>query len=172
MSRKHWWIVTKQKAETAGIRILLLGLVFLIIAACLVVCVKTYDSTWLLQVSLGTISLGLGFAAIGMSTKSDKKYTTILKRLNKNMEIIVMEHIEKQYQEFAKWAKKAQEYYHAKDKLMPKAQMVIPGKEIEPWIVTKEKLEEIERLDGLYEEAENKQREIMERIRQLKKNQL
>jgi len=79
-----------------------------------------------------------------------------------------MDYLEKLYTEYSKWVVKAQEYYHAKDKLMPKAQKVMPGKELEPWIVTEEKLAEIERLENLYQEAETKQREIMAKIAMLK----
>lgn len=80
-----------------------------------------------------------------------------------------MDYLEKLYTEYSKWVVKAQEYYHAKDKLMPKAQEIIPGKELEPWIPTEETLAEIEKYEKLYQEAETKQREIMAKIALLKK---
>jgi hypothetical protein len=79
-----------------------------------------------------------------------------------------MGYLEKLYSEYSKWVVKAQEYYHAKDKLMPKAQRVTPDKELEPWTPTEETLAEIERLEKLYQEAENRQREIMAKIATIK----
>jgi len=55
-------------------------LLLLICAAVSVFC-KTYDATWLLGISIGTISIGLGFIAIGMSVKTDKYLQIMLSSL-------------------------------------------------------------------------------------------
>ncbi|MFC1846756.1 hypothetical protein ACFLYS_01690 [Chloroflexota bacterium] len=74
---------------------------------------------------------------------------------------------DKLYQEFVDSIKKAQEYYHAREKLMPEIQEVIPGKNIKGWCPTIEDIKEFDRLDCLYQEAEKKRRELMHKLSQL-----
>jgi hypothetical protein len=83
---------------------------------------------------------------------------------------IDMDNLERLYQDYSESAAKAQEHYHAKDELMPKAREVVPGQKIEGWLITEEKLQEINRLEGLYEEEEKKQLEIMDKIARLIKH--
>jgi len=70
-SKKSWWTKTKEQGEGAGISLLLLGIVFLLICAVLVLFTR-YDTTWLLGVSIGTISIGLGFTSIGVAEKAER----------------------------------------------------------------------------------------------------
>ena len=72
------------------------------------------------------------------------------------------------YEKYSQSVAKAQEHYQAKDKLMPKAQEVIPGKELEAWVVTDEKIEELERLERLYEAEQQIQLEILKKIALIK----
>ena len=78
-SKKSWWTKTKEQGEGAGIGLLLLGIVLLLI--CVALSFTTYDETWLLGISIGTISIGLGFIALGMSAKTDKYVQMMLSSL-------------------------------------------------------------------------------------------
>ncbi len=79
--KKSWWTKTEEQGKSAGITLLLLGMLLLLISAAVSVFWKTYDATWLLGISIGTISIGLGFIAIGMSAGTDKYVKMMLSSL-------------------------------------------------------------------------------------------
>lgn len=70
-SIKTWWLKDKEKAEGGGTILLLFGVVLLIIS-CGLALIPNYDELWLVGISIGVISIALGFIAIGMSAKSDR----------------------------------------------------------------------------------------------------
>ncbi|MAF86021.1 MAG: hypothetical protein CL875_06075 [Dehalococcoidales bacterium] len=75
---------TKYIGETIGLMFIILGVVVLIVIFSLSVSDAQTD-IGLLGASLGLISVGLGFIAVGMTSKSDRRYTALLERLDKNI---------------------------------------------------------------------------------------
>jgi hypothetical protein len=75
----------------------------------------------------------------------------------------------KLHQEYEKWDVKLKECRGAQDKLASKAKEVnvTLGKANEPWAITPENQKEIDRLEVLCQEAENKKRDIVEKIERL-----
>ncbi len=81
---KKPWRGMKDIGEDAGIAFFVLGFLLLVIIFFLLLS-GTLADLGFLAISIGLMSLGLGFAAIGISAKSDKKYTEILKRMDANI---------------------------------------------------------------------------------------
>jgi len=78
------WGEIKSRGEYIGLVFFVLGLAVLLVQFGLVL-YGLRTETGLLAASLGLLSVGLGFIAIGMSTKSDKRYTDLLDKLNRNV---------------------------------------------------------------------------------------
>jgi len=73
------WSV-KDEAEKGGKILLSLGLLFLLICAILIA--NNYDFLWLAGFSIGVISVGLGFTAIGMAEKAERYTKLMLEHIN------------------------------------------------------------------------------------------
>lgn len=82
-SNKSLWTKIKQRGEDTGIVLLPFG--FILLLLCALLTSLNIDSVWLLGISIGVMSLGLGFIALGISAKSDERYTQLLEKLNKNI---------------------------------------------------------------------------------------
>jgi len=80
-SIKTWWMKDKEKAEGGGIALLLLGLLILILGVILSF-KPDYDELWLIGISIGVISIALGFIAIGMSAKTEKYKQMMLETIH------------------------------------------------------------------------------------------
>lgn len=78
------WDEMKSRGENIGIVFFIFGLAILLVQFGLVLC-GLRTETGLLGASLGLLSVGLGFIAIGMSTKSNRRYTDLLDKLNRNV---------------------------------------------------------------------------------------
>ena len=78
------WSETKNRGESIGIVFTILGGVVLFLQFGLVLAGLRSESG-LLGASFGLISVGLGFIAIGMATKSDRRHTELLTRLERNV---------------------------------------------------------------------------------------
>lgn len=81
---KKLWSAMKNRGETIGLNFIILGAVVLLVQFGLVLSGLRTESG-LLGASFGLISVGLGFTAIGMAAKSDKRHTDLLERLDKNV---------------------------------------------------------------------------------------
>ena len=84
---KKQWHEMKDKGENTGFIFFILGFSLLVIIFALLLSGKRTEIDFL-AISIGLISLGLGFTAIGMSAKSDKRHTELLERLDKNMALL------------------------------------------------------------------------------------
>lgn len=82
--KTNWWTKAKRQGEDSGVGFLVLGIALLILSAILSL-FQSSEATWVLGISLGAISVGLGFVAMGMSTKSDERYTALFERIDKNI---------------------------------------------------------------------------------------
>ena len=78
----------KQNGEAIGVPILFLGFLLIFAAFILTLIGTEVEVIYLLGVALGSISVGLGFIATGMSAKSDIRHTELLERLDKNVETL------------------------------------------------------------------------------------
>jgi len=81
---KELWLRIKNIGEIVGVVFVILGVLVLFTQFALVLSDPQTESD-LLGVWLGLFSVGLGFIAIGMSQKADKKYTEILNKINTNV---------------------------------------------------------------------------------------
>lgn len=81
---KLLWHTIKRRGEDRGLPFLILGCLCILLQFVLVL-TGLRAETSLLGVAFGLISVGLGFTAIGMGTKSDKRHTDLLERLDKNV---------------------------------------------------------------------------------------
>ena len=81
---KAAWHETKDRGENIGLVLIILGALLMLVQFALVL-LGLRAEMGLLAASLGLISVGLGFVAVGMSAKSDKKYTDILNRVDRNV---------------------------------------------------------------------------------------
>jgi tetrahydromethanopterin S-methyltransferase subunit G len=82
---KELWTRTRNVGESIGFFFLSLGLLVLLTHFALLLLGLQIKSDFLISVWLGLFSVGLGFIAIGLSEKADKKYTEILERLDENI---------------------------------------------------------------------------------------
>ena len=81
---KKLWDATKSKGENIGLAFLILGCLGILVQLILVLAgLRTEIS--LLSAALALISVGLGFTAVGMSAKSDKRHTDLLEKVDKNI---------------------------------------------------------------------------------------
>jgi len=78
-----FWNQIKSRLEPFGFALLILGVGVLLAAA--FAPTNANLSTTLLQISLALVSVGLGLVALGISTKSDIRYTQILSRIDANL---------------------------------------------------------------------------------------
>jgi hypothetical protein len=81
---KKQWREMKDKGENIGPIFIVLGVSLLVIIFALLLSGKRTEIGFL-AVSISLISVGLGFTAIGLSAKADKKYTEILERMDANI---------------------------------------------------------------------------------------
>jgi len=81
---KDVWYMAKDRGENIGLVFIILGVLLLLAQFALVLSGVRIESG-LLGASLGLLSVGLGFIAVGMSSKSDKKYSEILNRVDTNI---------------------------------------------------------------------------------------
>ena len=79
------------------------------------------------------------------------------------------ERLEKLTEELRESLNNAQSYHNALDELHPKIQSLTEGKDIEPWIPTKQKIREIQRLENLCKQEQERQRNILNMMYRLKK---
>ena len=84
---KNQWREMKDKGENVGILFFILGFLLLVIIFALFL-LGTLADIGFIAISIGLFSVGLGFTAIGMSAKSDKRHTELLERLDKNMALL------------------------------------------------------------------------------------
>ena len=84
---KKQWREMKDKGESVGIIFFVLGFLLLVIIFALLLSGKLTEIDFL-AISISLMSFGLGFTAIGMSAKSDKRHTELLERLDKNMALL------------------------------------------------------------------------------------
>ena len=82
--RKELWTKIRSIGEPLGFIFLILGVLVLITQTYLIVR-PSQNTRDLTGIWLGLFSVGLGFIAIGMSQKADKKYTEILNKINTNV---------------------------------------------------------------------------------------
>ena len=75
----------KERGEAIGLVFIILGIGVLVTLVVLAVSDLKAES-WLLGAFLGLLSVGLGFTALGMAAKADKRHTELLERLDKNVE--------------------------------------------------------------------------------------
>lgn len=93
-NKTKFWDEIKIRGENIGLPFFLLGVVILLTLFGLNIA-GIYSEIWLLGASLGLLSLGLGFTAIGMSAKSDRRHTELLERLDRNvLEVLKQDTIE------------------------------------------------------------------------------
>lgn len=78
-----FWDSIKKSAGLLSFIMLSLGLLALIVAFFLTIFNKPATET--IGLMLGLFSVGLGFMAVDMSTKSDSKYTTLLEQLKQGV---------------------------------------------------------------------------------------
>jgi hypothetical protein len=73
----------KELSESTGIIFLIFGVIFLVLAVVLlqVNSVQEVASRLVFPTALATISLGIGFIAVGVTVKSDKRYSELLGRI-------------------------------------------------------------------------------------------
>jgi len=73
----------KNKAEIGGIILFILGFILLVISVILSFIPTTEEVIYkvVFPTGLGTISLGIGFIAVGVAAKSDKRYSELLGRI-------------------------------------------------------------------------------------------
>ena len=81
---KDLWINIRSNGETLGFLFLLLGVLVLITQVYLIV-QDPQNASDFTGIWLGLFSVGLGFIAIGMAARSDKRHTQLLERLDKNL---------------------------------------------------------------------------------------
>jgi len=75
----------KNNAEVIALAFIIPGIVVLLFNCVLILCYGLEAKTELFALSLGLLSVGLGLVAIDMSTKSDKRQTELLQRLDRNV---------------------------------------------------------------------------------------
>jgi hypothetical protein len=78
-----FWNQIKIKLEPCGVVFFIVGFILLLVA--LLATTETGSQINLLGISLALFSVGLGLVAIGMSAKSDIRYTEILSRIDTNL---------------------------------------------------------------------------------------
>ena len=83
-SLKKLWDETKARGEGIGFGFLIIGVFLLIVRAVLILVGVPTDVT-LFALGLALISVGLGLTSLGMSAKSDKRQTDLLKVLDKKV---------------------------------------------------------------------------------------
>jgi len=76
----------KNRAHAIGLPLIVIGMSFLAFQAVLVIFLRLRTEEGLTSISLGLISVGIALHVIGMTRESDKRYTEILKRLDRNVE--------------------------------------------------------------------------------------
>lgn len=81
---KECWIFIQSNGDVLGFVFLFLGILALITQFILIVSGSQTNGE-LIGVMLGLFSVGLGLIAIGMSAKSDIKYTELLNRIDANI---------------------------------------------------------------------------------------
>ena len=81
---KELWTKIRSIGEPIGFIFLILGVLVLITQVYLIVR-DSQNTSDLTGIWLGLFSVGLGFIAIGLSQKADKKYTEILNNINTNV---------------------------------------------------------------------------------------
>ena len=79
------WNEIKDRGEAIGLAFLILGIVILFVLFGLELSRLQSERGFLLGASLGLLSVGLGFIAIGMSAKSDRRHSDLLQRLDRNL---------------------------------------------------------------------------------------
>ena len=83
-SLKKLWERTKARGEDIGLPFLIIGGLLVIVRFILILVGAITDIT-LFVLGLALISAGLGFTSVGMSAKSDKRQTDLLKELDKKV---------------------------------------------------------------------------------------
>lgn len=78
------WRRLKERGEAIGFVFFILGIGVLVTLVALVVSDLKAES-WLLGAFLGLLSVGLGFTALSIAAKSDKRHTELLERLDRNI---------------------------------------------------------------------------------------
>jgi len=81
---KKLWDGTKAIGEDIGLPLLIIGVLLVIFRFVLTLVGVPTDVT-LFALGLALISVGLGFTSVGMSAKSDKRQTDLLKELDKKV---------------------------------------------------------------------------------------
>ena len=78
----------KMQAAAGGIILFILGFILLVLSAVLSCIPTTAESVYkvVFPAALGTISLGIGLIAVGVTVESDKRYTELLGRMLRQME--------------------------------------------------------------------------------------
>lgn len=82
---KRFWDRVKDTAAVIAFAFIIPGIVVLLFNCVLILCYGLEVKTELFALSLGLLSVGLGFIAIDMSAKSDKRQTELLERLDRNI---------------------------------------------------------------------------------------
>jgi hypothetical protein len=77
------WYDIKIRGETIGIKFIIFGFVAMIVSS--VTSAGEPTKSNLATIGLALIAVGLGFISIGVSTKSDKRQTDLLEKLNENV---------------------------------------------------------------------------------------
>jgi tetrahydromethanopterin S-methyltransferase subunit G len=77
----------KDRGEDIGIIFFLLGFLLLVILFILLLLGKRSEIGFV-SIVIGLMSFGLGFAAIGISAKTDKRHTELLERLDRNITLL------------------------------------------------------------------------------------
>lgn len=75
----------KNKAEVIAIPFIVFGIGIMFYNFALILCYPLRADTGLFALSLGLLSVGLALIAVGMSAKSDRRYTELLERLDRNI---------------------------------------------------------------------------------------
>ena len=83
-SLKKVWDGTKARGEDIGLPFLIFGSLLVIVRFVLILVGVPTDVT-LFALGLALISVGLGFTSVGVSVKSDKRQTDLLKTLDKKV---------------------------------------------------------------------------------------
>ena len=95
MSKKKWKRVRRLTVDNnwqlAGVLIGAIGLGLLAYQVALLCCAESRDDTQLLGPALGIGSVGLALLAIGISREADKRYTSILGRIDENVRALVVD---------------------------------------------------------------------------------
>lgn len=73
----------RSRGEAIGIPLLILGAALLLLTVILTL--MGYEVLYLLSVALASLSVGLGFIALGMAYETDKSHTELLIRLDKSV---------------------------------------------------------------------------------------